>query len=155
MTTPERDSRERIEAIARGEKTLLELADEFGITHQTMKEFSARHAGEIAARKAELQGELNAETAHLWVSDKAEIMAYYQLLLDRLKPLLTDPNLDDRSRSRFDRDAKALLRDCSELNGDLKHQVQMDMSGMELPPIGTKWVQIPGGVVDEVRTENP
>ena len=30
---------------------------------------------------------------------------------------MTDPGLDDRTRSRFNRDAEALLHDCSELEG--------------------------------------
>jgi nucleotide-binding universal stress UspA family protein len=108
-----------------------------GISLQTMREFSSYHSDKIAARKAELQGELNAETAHLWVSDKAAILAYYQMMLDRLKPKLDDPDLDDRSRSRFDRDAKALLHDCSELNGDLptRTRVELEASG-GLPAFG-------------------
>jgi hypothetical protein len=50
----------------------------------------------------------------LWVSDKVEILRFYQMMLDRLRPLLSDPGADDRTRSRFNRDAAKLLHDCSE-----------------------------------------
>ena len=70
------DSRDRIEGIARGNQTLAELADKYGVNHQTMREWSVRHSDETAARRAELQRDVRAESAHLWVSDKAEILAY-------------------------------------------------------------------------------
>jgi hypothetical protein len=50
----------------------------------------------------------------LWVSDKVEILLIYQMMLDRFRPLLSDPGADDRTRSRFNRDAAKLLHDCSE-----------------------------------------
>ena len=135
------ERRSRIEDLARGNHSQEELAEKYGITLQTMREFSARNADEIAARKAELQGELNAATVHLWVSEKAEILAYYKMMLDQLRPKLTDSGLDDRVRSRFNRDAKALLHDCSELEGLLqaRSRVELEVTNAELPPPGTKW----------------
>ena len=66
------------------------------------------------------------------------------MMLDQLRPKLTDSGLDDRVRSRFNRDAKALLHDCSELDGLLqaRSRVELEVTNAELPPPGTKWVQV-------------
>src|SRR5688500_4292087 len=75
-------------------------------------QIACKSADEIGRRKAVLHDELNVESAALWVSDKVEILRFYRMMLDRLRPLLSDPGADDRTRSRFNRDAAKLLHDC-------------------------------------------
>jgi hypothetical protein len=50
----------------------------------------------------------------LWVSDKVEILRFYQMMLDRLRLLLSYLGADDGTRSRFNPDAAKLVHDCSE-----------------------------------------
>jgi hypothetical protein len=49
-------------------------------------QIACKSADEIGRRKAVLHDELNAESAALWVSDKVEILRFYQMMLDRLRP---------------------------------------------------------------------
>ena len=121
-----------------GAETHAQLAERFGRGPDAIHQFSSRNGEEIATRKAGLQAELNAESAAPWVSDKVEILRSYQSMLDRLRSKLIDPGLDDRTRSRFNRDAKALLHDCSELGGLLRQHVDITANA-ELPAVGTMW----------------
>lgn len=138
------ERRNRIEAIAHGEKTLVQLAEESGVTYQVMRDFSSRHSDEIQARKAELQAEVHAESAHLWVSDKVEILRFYQMMLDTLRSKVSASETDDRVQSRAVRNAQKLLHDCSELGGfpQARSKVELEVSNAELPAVGTKWLQV-------------
>jgi hypothetical protein len=112
-----------------------------------MREWSARHSDEIAARRRELQGEVHAESAHLWVTEKAEILAYYQSMLDTLRSKVSDSEVDDRVQSRAVRNAQKLLHDCSELDGLLqaRSKVELEVLNAELPAPGTMWGPITDG----------
>jgi hypothetical protein len=67
----------------------------------------------------------------------------YQKHYEDLEAALSDPALTDNVRLRYIREADALLHRVSELMGWLpsRTQVQLDLGGVELPPLGTKWVR--------------
>jgi hypothetical protein len=63
--------------LALRKKTGAELAVKYGRSHQAIKQFSARNAAEIAGRRQVLLGEVDAEAANLWVSDKTTRIALH------------------------------------------------------------------------------
>jgi hypothetical protein len=58
------------------------LADKYGRHVQAITQFSARSSAEIAHRRQVLQGELSAETAQLWITDKVTRAAWHQKLAE-------------------------------------------------------------------------
>jgi hypothetical protein len=144
--TPDIRGQERvdlIEALALGAETHVQLAERFGRSPDAIHQFSSRNGDEIGRRKAVLHDELTANSAHLWVTEKAEILAYYQQMLDTLRLKVSASEADDRVQSRAVRNAQKLLHDCSELEGLLqaRSRVEMEVSGAELPPVGTRSIQ--------------
>jgi hypothetical protein len=117
---------------------LAALADKWGRTHQTIKQFSARNSAEVASRRQVLLGEVDAEAAHLWVSDKTRRIACLQKWIEDLDTRLADEELDLRVRSRLTRDAAQLLRSVAEEKGELRSIVEVD-SGPVLTRIVEGW----------------
>ena len=72
-----------------------DLATKYERSLDAIRQFSARNAAAIATRRAELLGELNAETSHLWITDQAKVKARMQDSLD-----LAWSYLEDKALSR-------------------------------------------------------
>jgi hypothetical protein len=133
-----------VDDLARGDRTHAQLAEEYGRSPDAIHQFASRNSAEIARRRAVLQGELGAETAEKSIRYKAQLVDLYQKHYEDLEAALSDPALSDNVRLRYIREADALLHRVSELMGWLpsRTQVQLDMGGVEFPPLGTKWVQV-------------
>ena len=139
-----------VEALARQEKTHAVLADEFGRTPDAINQFSSRNAGEIATRRQILLGEVDAEGAHLWVSHKVLRRAWRQKLLEDIEARLADPDLDDRQRSRYNRDAAMLLRQVDEEKGDLPQRSHAEVEIKSSIPLGNRLIMTADGQFHEV-----
>jgi hypothetical protein len=103
------------------------LAAKYGRSHQAVKQFSARNAAEIATRRQVLLGEVDAEGAHLWVSDKVTRRAAPELIED-LEIRLADEGLDPRLRSRYTRDIDMLLHRVAEEKGELPTRSTVELT---------------------------
>ncbi len=86
-------------------------------------QFESRNSAEIATRRQTLLGEVDAEAAHLWISDRVMRRAWRQKLIDDIEAALEDPDLDWRQRSRYNRDIAMLLRQVDEEKGELPTRV--------------------------------
>jgi hypothetical protein len=106
-----------VEALALGKLTHAELADKYGRHIQTIHQFSARNHYEIAHRRQELHGQLNAATADEWVKDKAALYALYRKHYEDLDARLSDPDIDDRTRDRLSKTATSILDKVRDLKG--------------------------------------
>lgn len=73
-----------------------------------------------------LQGELAAETAHLWVADKTTRIAWYQKLIEDLDSYLADDDLDPRLRHRYSCDVATLHHRVAEEKCDLRSNIEID-----------------------------
>ena len=94
-----------------------DLATKYGRSFDAIRQFSSRNSSTIATRRAELQGELNAETSHLWISDQAKVKARMQDSLDLAWSFAEDDELDPRGRFRYQRQHDSLLHQINELSG--------------------------------------
>jgi hypothetical protein len=61
------------------------------------------------------------------VADKDEILAYYEMMLDRLRPKLATAEVDSQGWTRLSRNAQKLLHDCSELEGLLQARQRVEL----------------------------
>jgi hypothetical protein len=122
-------------------KTHPEIAAEMGLSLQVIHDRSVRHADDIAARKRELGGALAAVNAELWVTDKSERLA----LLQQYQAWLVDEEYDEDFRRRIGRDIGFITHQIDDLLGDLptRAQLTVDVGNVELPAMGTRWVQVP------------
>ena len=66
-----------------------------------------------------LLAQVDAEAAHLWISDKVTRRAWRQKMIEDMEVALADPDLDWRQRSRFNRDIAMLLHQVDEEKGEL------------------------------------
>ena len=119
-----------VEALALGEETHEALASRFGRSVQAIHQFSARNSAEIATRRQALLGEVDAEAAHLWISDRVTRRAWRQKLIDDMEAALEDPDLDWRQRSRYNRDIAMLLRQVDEEKGELPTRVALQVESV-------------------------
>ena len=117
-----------VEDLALAKQTHAELAAKYGRSHQAVKQFSARNAAEIAIRRQVLLGEVDAEGAHLWVSDKVTRRAWRQKLIEDLEIRLADEGLDPRLRSRYTRDIDMLLHRVAEEKGELPTRITVELT---------------------------
>jgi hypothetical protein len=108
-----------VEDLALKDLTLPAIATKYGRHPQTIAQFSARNSAEVATRRQTLLGEVDAEAAHLWISDRVTRRAWRQKLIDDMEAALEDPDLDWRQRSRYSRDIAMLLRQVDEEKGEL------------------------------------
>jgi hypothetical protein len=86
-----------------------ELAEKYGKSVPAINQFSQRNAPEIATRRQVLLAQVDAEAAHLWISDKVTRRAWRQKMIEDMEVALADPDLDWRQRSRYNRDIAMLL----------------------------------------------
>ena len=84
-----------------------------------INQFSQRNAPEIATRRQVLLAQVDAEAAHLWISDKVTRRAWRQKMIEDMEVALADPDLDWRQRSLFNRDIAMLLHQVDEEKGEL------------------------------------
>jgi hypothetical protein len=63
--------------------------------------------------------QVDAEAAHLWISDKVTRRAWRQKMIEDMEVALADPDLDWRQRSRYNRDIAMLLHQVDEEKGEL------------------------------------
>jgi hypothetical protein len=126
-------------------KTHPEIAAEMGLSLQVIHDRSVRHADDIAARKRELGGALAAVNAELWVTDKSERLALLQQVLEQYQAWFVDEEYDEDFRRRIGRDIGFITHQIDDLLGDLptRAQLTVDMGNVELPALGTRWVQVP------------
>lgn len=66
--------RRLIHELARGERTVTELAEAYGVTHGAVSQFRDRHTTEIV----EVRQNLEDEFAGMWIASKRERLAVYQ-----------------------------------------------------------------------------
>ena len=113
-----------------------------------------RNHAEITRRRQELQGELNAETADVWITSKAQLKDFYWKHYEDLDTRLADPDLDDRVAVRLTREVVSILHKLSELMGWLPARTAVEVDAprfMSEEPAGistsgrTRWR--PGNVI--------
>jgi hypothetical protein len=63
--------------------------------------------------------QVDAEAAHLWISDKVTRRAWRQKMIEDMEVALADPDLDWRQRSRYNPDIAMLLHQVDEEKGEL------------------------------------
>ena len=119
-----------IEDLALKDLTLPASAAKYNRHRQSIAQFSARNSAEIATRRQTLLGEVDAEAAHLWISDRVTRRAWRQKLIDDMEAALEDPELDWRQRSRYSRDIAMLLRQVDEEKGELPTRVALQVESV-------------------------
>ena len=77
-----------VEALALGKENHEALAARFSRTVQAIHQFSARNAAEVATTATDLLGEVDAEAAHLWISDRVTRRAWRQKMIEDLEAAL-------------------------------------------------------------------
>jgi hypothetical protein len=139
-----------VEDLALGDLTQADLATKFERHPQTIAQFSARNAAEIAGRRRALQGELATETDHLWVADKTARIAWRQKLAEDLDGYLSDPDLDRRLRVRYVREINSLLRNVAEEKGELPTRSHAEVEISSSIPLGNRLIMTPDGQFHEL-----
>jgi hypothetical protein len=103
------------------------LVERYGYKHiQSVKDFSARNAAEIAGRRQVLEGALADETKHLWVADKVKVAERYQDAIDDLYADFQTTE-DLKLKSRFARDLAPLLHAVGDLYGHFVARSKIDL----------------------------
>jgi hypothetical protein len=126
-----------------------ELAEKYGKSVPAINQFSQRNAPEIATRRQVLLAQVDAEAAHLWISDKVTRRAWRQKMIEDMEVALTDPDLDWRQRSRYNRDIAMLLHQVDEEKGDLPPRTSK-VEVTSLMPFGNRLVMTEDGQFHEV-----
>jgi hypothetical protein len=124
---------------------------------QVIHDRSVRHADDIAARKRELGAALAAVNAELWVTDRSERLALLQQVLEQYQAWFVDEEYDEDFRRRIGRDIGFITHQIDDLLGDLptRAQLTVDMGNVELPAVGTRWVQVPSDATAPTPPEPP
>jgi hypothetical protein len=104
--------RKLIHELARGEKTQVQLADEYGVVPSSITEFKQRHVDRIA----EVAQALEDEFAGLWIAQKSE-------RLDQLQELYEGDDDPERVRLR-----KELLRAAAEELGQIPNRATINLA---------------------------
>lgn len=110
-----------IRALAVGEKSQVQLADEFGVTQSSISSFLKRHAGEVAT----LQEKLNDEWAALWVADKYNRVAELQSDIEDVTEQAAKVGIKAFDTERLLRIKHTALRQIAEELGQLKVSVEL------------------------------
>jgi hypothetical protein len=143
---------ELIDDLARGERNLEQLAESYGRTYQTVKEFSARNSAEIQGRRQVLQGALAEETQPLWVADKVKVAERYQDTIDDLYAWYQNTD-DGRLKSRFARDLAPLMHAAADLYGHFPMRSRVDLDVKSPFKLGEVMAFGADGQLHEVRSD--
>jgi predicted transcriptional regulator len=114
--------RQLICELAKGERTQVELAEDFGVDQSTVSAFMKRHAGEII----EVQRDIADKYLGLWIADKALRLAEIQQIIDDIETVTGDNGSPDADLVRVKLTA---LRNAAEELGQLPARVIHKVEG--------------------------
>lgn len=111
-----------IQELALGESSQRQLAEEFGVSQQSICEFAQRFKGEIEARRADQNNKL----AGLWIADKANRIAEYEAQVELInQKLISDKGEYQKVSPEWVKAMQAALKSVAEELGDLTKNVNM------------------------------
>jgi len=115
--------------IAKGEKTLQEIADGRGVTIQAIYAFRERNAAVIERVKEQVaDGTLN-EVSGLWIADKANRISMYERQVEALEEQIESGDLEPKDVRGHFAGIRAGLHAVAEELGALPQRVQVEHSG--------------------------
>ena len=108
------------------------VAVRFGRSVGTIYNQASHEKDLIAALKEELLGVVHAKTAGRWINDVVQSTEVLEALAEDTIERRAEPDLPARDVSRYNRDARQLIRDAHELHGLIKSRVQAEVRSVEL-----------------------
>lgn len=127
-----------LQAIATGDQTYAQVADDFGTTEGNIQQYAFYYKVEVA----EMRAQSEEPYPGCWTYERINRVAAREQWLADIEEQLSNPDLSPTHRNRLIATGDRLLISLTDDYGQLvsRQRVEAEITQAELPPVGSKWI---------------